>query len=167
MTRCGYSRVGLPRERARDGPNVGHDIRRGWEPMRTTRTILARTRAFAIPILCFSLAASAAAADEPGKLADEAIAANPSLEALRARFVPAFEQLLPASRDARVLDFFATREPAATFRGVPGSARLRPGPDVGVPGVGLAGAWTDTGWPATMEGAVRSGHAAARLALPA
>ena len=78
-----------------------------------------------------------------------------------------FEQLLPASRDAQVLDFFATREPAATFRGVPGSGRLRPGPDVGVPGVSLAGAWTDTGWPATMEGAVRSGHAAARLALPA
>jgi squalene-associated FAD-dependent desaturase len=89
------------------------------------------------------------------------------LEALRARFLPAFEQLLPASRDAQVLDFFATREPAATFRGVPGSGRLRPGPDVGVPGVSLAGAWTDTGWPATMEGAVRSGHAAARLALPA
>jgi monoamine oxidase len=34
-----------------------------------------------------------------------------------------------------------------------------------VPGVFLAGAWTDTGWPATMEGAVRSGHAAARHAL--
>jgi monoamine oxidase len=29
----------------------------------------------------------------------------------------------------------------------------------------LAGAWTDTGWPATMEGAVRSGQAAAREAL--
>jgi monoamine oxidase len=36
-----------------------------------------------------------------------------------------------------------------------------------VPGLFLAGAWTDTGWPATMEGAVRSGHAAAREALAA
>jgi hypothetical protein len=32
-------------------------------------------------------------------------------------------------------------------------------------GLVLAGAWTDTGWPATMEGAVRSGHAAAHEAL--
>jgi uncharacterized protein with NAD-binding domain and iron-sulfur cluster len=36
-----------------------------------------------------------------------------------------------------------------------------------VPGLVLAGAWTDTGWPATMEGAVRSGQAAARHALVA
>ena len=36
-----------------------------------------------------------------------------------------------------------------------------------VPGLYLAGAWTDTGWPATMEGAVRSGLAAARAALGA
>jgi monoamine oxidase len=34
-----------------------------------------------------------------------------------------------------------------------------------VPGIYLAGAWTDTGWPATMEGAVRSGVVAARAAL--
>jgi hydroxysqualene dehydroxylase len=31
-----------------------------------------------------------------------------------------------------------------------------------VPGLGLAGSWTDTGWPDTMEGAVRSGHNAAQ-----
>lgn len=88
-----------------------------------------------------------------------------SLEALRARFLPAFEALLPAARGARVLDFFATREPHATFRQGPGTRALRPGPDVGLPGLYLAGAWTDTGWPATMEGAVRSGQAAARAAL--
>jgi hypothetical protein len=34
-----------------------------------------------------------------------------------------------------------------------------------MPGLAVAGAWTDTGWPATMEGAVRSGHAAASVAL--
>jgi hypothetical protein len=36
-----------------------------------------------------------------------------------------------------------------------------------VPGLVLAGAWTDTGWPATLEGAVLSGHAAAEEALGA
>jgi len=87
--------------------------------------------------------------------------------ALRARFLPAFEALLPRARDARVLRFFATVERAATFRQAPGTRAARPGPDVGVPGVFVAGAWTDTGWPATMEGAVRSGHAAARCALAA
>ncbi len=54
-----------------------------------------------------------------------------------------------------------TVERAATFRQGPGTRAARPGPDVGLPGVFVAGAWTDTGWPATMEGAVRSGTAAA------
>jgi squalene-associated FAD-dependent desaturase len=58
-----------------------------------------------------------------------------------------------------------SREPAATFAAVPGTAVLRPGPDAGRPGVARAGAWTDTGWPATMESAVRSGRAAARHVL--
>jgi monoamine oxidase len=50
---------------------------------------------------------------------------------------------------------------------VPGTARLRPGPETGFERLYLAGAWTDTGWPATMEGAVRSGNRAARHALRA
>jgi uncharacterized protein with NAD-binding domain and iron-sulfur cluster len=58
-----------------------------------------------------------------------------------------------------------TREPHATFRGAPGQAALRPGPRSGCRGLYLAGAWTDTGWPATMEGAVRSGEAAAEALL--
>jgi squalene-associated FAD-dependent desaturase len=86
------------------------------------------------------------------------------LATLRKRYVPALERLLPAARTAEVLDFTATREPRATFRAVPGTARLRPGPRTAVPGVYLAGAWTNTGWPATMESAVRSGVAAARAA---
>jgi squalene-associated FAD-dependent desaturase len=84
---------------------------------------------------------------------------------LRQRFLPAFAELLPAARNARALDFFVTVERAATFRQGPGTRAARPGPDVGLPGVFVAGAWTDTGWPATMEGAVRSGTAAARAAL--
>ena len=87
------------------------------------------------------------------------------LATLRERYLPALQRLLPAALDAEVLDFTATREPRATFRAVPGTARLRPGPRTSVPGLYLAGAWTDTGWPATMESAVRSGLAAARAAL--
>jgi squalene-associated FAD-dependent desaturase len=85
--------------------------------------------------------------------------------ALRERYLPALERLLPAAGRAHVLDFTVTREPRATFRNAPGSRRLRPGPRTSVSGLYLAGAWTDTGWPATMEGAVRSGLAAARAAL--
>ena len=86
---------------------------------------------------------------------------------LREEYLPALQELLPAARNARVEDFFVVRENTATFRSTPGVQKLRPGPHTGVRGVFLAGAWTDTGWPATMEGAVRSGHAAARAALDA
>jgi uncharacterized protein with NAD-binding domain and iron-sulfur cluster len=81
---------------------------------------------------------------------------------LRERFVPALEDLFPAARDARITDFFVTRERRATFRQVPGCAARRPGAATPLPGLVLAGAWTDTGWPDTMEGAVRSGLNAAR-----
>jgi squalene-associated FAD-dependent desaturase len=79
----------------------------------------------------------------------------------------ALRRLFPAARTAQVLDALVTKERTATFRAVPGTAAQRPGPLTNVPGVVVAGAWTDTGWPATMEGAVRSGHAAARAALVA
>jgi hydroxysqualene dehydroxylase len=55
-----------------------------------------------------------------------------------------------------------SREPAATFAGRPGTAALRPGARTAQANVFRAGAWTSTGWPATMEGAVRSGQEAAR-----
>ena len=87
------------------------------------------------------------------------------LARLRERYVPALERLLPDARGAEILDFSAPREPRATFRGAPGTARLRPAARTSVGGLYLAGAWTDTGWPATMEGAVRSGMAAAAAAL--
>jgi squalene-associated FAD-dependent desaturase len=80
---------------------------------------------------------------------------------IREEFLPALEQLFPAAADARVLDFFVTRERRATFRQGPGTGRLRPGAGTVVPGLALAGAWTETGWPDTMEGAVRSGQNAA------
>ncbi len=84
---------------------------------------------------------------------------------LRARYLPELERLLPAAAGAEVLDFFVTRERTATFDPAPGTAALRPQARTKVPGLLLAGSWTATGWPATMEGAVRSGHAAADAAL--
>ena len=80
---------------------------------------------------------------------------------LREQFLPALERLFPAAAGARVVDFFVTRERRATFRQAPGAGALRPGTVTSVPGLVLAGAWTDTGWPDTMEGAVRSGERAA------
>jgi squalene-associated FAD-dependent desaturase len=98
------------------------------------------------------LAISLSAADE---YADTPVAQ------LQEQFVPALAELFPAARDAKVAEFFVTRERRATFRQVPGSGALRPKAATRHPGLVLAGAWTDTGWPDTMEGAVRSGLTAA------
>jgi squalene-associated FAD-dependent desaturase len=94
------------------------------------------------------LAISLSAADE--------YASKPVAE-LREQFIPALAELFPAAAAATVTEFFVTREKRATFRQVPGTAKLRPKAATGLPGLVLAGAWTDTGWPDTMEGAVRSG----------
>jgi squalene-associated FAD-dependent desaturase len=88
-----------------------------------------------------------------------------SVAQLRDRYLPELERLLPRAREARVIDVAVTHEPRATFRAGPGSRKLRPGARTPVAGLYLAGAWTDTGWPATMEGAVRSGLDAARAVL--
>jgi uncharacterized protein with NAD-binding domain and iron-sulfur cluster len=56
-----------------------------------------------------------------------------------------------------------SREPYATVALRPGAPR--PGPETKRPGVVRAGTWTDTGWPATMESAVRSGRTAAARVL--
>jgi hydroxysqualene dehydroxylase len=88
-----------------------------------------------------------------------------SVEGLRERYLPAMAELLPKAREAKVENFLVTREHAATFRAAPGVQALRPGPQSALQGLVLAGAWTATGWPATLEGAVLSGHAAAERAL--
>lgn len=82
------------------------------------------------------------------------------------RVLTDLEWALPRVRGQRPLAFRAVKEKRATFACVPGIDRLRPRttPDPiagGVPNLFLAGDWTATGWPATMEGAVRSGYAAA------
>jgi squalene-associated FAD-dependent desaturase len=76
-------------------------------------------------------------------------------------------RVLPAVAGARLVDSVVTKERTATFRARPGTAALRPGPATSWPDLAVAGAWTDTGWPATMEGAVRSGRAAAAAILAA
>jgi squalene-associated FAD-dependent desaturase len=87
-------------------------------------------------------------------------------EAVLERYESALAALLPVGeRGAQVLRSFVTRDHAATFRAAPGQRALRPGAATALPGLVLAGAHTDTGWPATMEGAVRSGSAAARVAV--
>jgi uncharacterized protein with NAD-binding domain and iron-sulfur cluster len=63
--------------------------------------------------------------------------------------------------EAELLWSRVSREPRATVALRPGA--VRPGPHTSRPNVVRAGAWTDTGWPATMESAVRSGRIAARL----
>lgn len=93
-----------------------------------------------------------------------AYAARPT-EELRAMFLPELARLFPRAAEARVAAFYVTREHRATFRPSPGTLRLRPRSTTSDPRIALAGAWTDTGWPATMEGAVRSGRQAARSVL--
>jgi squalene-associated FAD-dependent desaturase len=75
------------------------------------------------------------------------------------------EHLLPAARRATLERVAVVKEPEATFAQGPGQAARRPGPATPLRGVYLAGTWTATGWPATMESAVRSGIRAAQLAL--
>ncbi|HEY4997423.1 MAG TPA: FAD-dependent oxidoreductase, partial [Solirubrobacteraceae bacterium] len=88
-----------------------------------------------------------------------------SVDALRERYLPALGELLPRARRARVESFLVTREHAATFRASPGVNALRPPSQSALRGLVLAGTWTATGWPATLEGAVLSGHAGAAAAL--
>ncbi|MGH9056811.1 MAG: hydroxysqualene dehydroxylase HpnE [Acidimicrobiales bacterium] len=97
--------------------------------------------------------------------ADEVLGRHP--DTIVASVVDELSRLLPGASRARVVDSLVTKERHATFRATPGTAALRPPARTAHPGLAVAGAWTDTGWPATMEGAVRSGRAAARACLGA
>jgi squalene-associated FAD-dependent desaturase len=74
---------------------------------------------------------------------------------------------LPAAREAQLLKATVIKEAAATFSPEPGVDRFRPKQESSVRKLFLAGDWTATGWPATMEGAVRSGYLAAEAVLRA
>ena len=71
-------------------------------------------------------------------------------------------EIWPAARSAKVVRYWVVTEHGATFAVRPGVEALRPPQRTPVYGLFLAGDWTDTGWPATMEGAVRSGYLAAQ-----
>lgn len=75
------------------------------------------------------------------------------------------QEALPAARMAELVKATVVKEVAATFSPAPGCDRFRPGPRSPLANLYLAGDWTATGWPATMEGAVRSGYRAAEAIL--
>lgn len=86
-------------------------------------------------------------------------------EELRERFVAELERALPQARGARVERFVVVKEQRATFRSLPDGPANRLPAAIPLRNLVLAGDWTDTGWPATMESAVRSGNTAAAAVL--
>jgi zeta-carotene desaturase len=76
-------------------------------------------------------------------------------------------QALPRTQAAQLVKSTVIKEVAATFSPQPGVDRWRAQQQTKIPGLFLAGDWTATGWPATMEGAVRSGYLAAEAILRA
>jgi squalene-associated FAD-dependent desaturase len=74
-------------------------------------------------------------------------------------------EILPASRDAKLEKATVVKEIAATFSPQPGVDKWRLPQKSSVANLYLAGDWTQTGWPSTMEGAVRSGYLAAEAVL--
>jgi len=71
-------------------------------------------------------------------------------------------EFFPGARDANLVKATVIKEVHATYSPRPGIESFRPSPETVWPRIFLAGDWTATGWPATMEGAVRSGYAAAQ-----
>ena len=71
------------------------------------------------------------------------------------------ELFLPLVRSAKLVKSAVLKEARATFSVTPGLDQYRPHQRTGLPGLYLAGDWTATEWPSTMEGAIRSGRLAA------
>ena len=88
-----------------------------------------------------------------------------SKDTLRQTFVEAMSQAFPKAKSANVVRALVVKQEKATFRCLPGSEALRPKAQTPIENLFLAGDWTDTGWPSTMEGAVRSGLTAANAVL--
>ncbi len=88
-----------------------------------------------------------------------------STHTLECRLLGEIHRLLPRSAQARLLNSRIVREKRATWSPRPGIDRLRPSQITPLPNLYLAGDYTQTGWPATMEGAVRSGYLAATALL--
>lgn len=86
-------------------------------------------------------------------------------EATIAAVVEELARVWPVTREARLLHGRVVIEQKAVFSARPGIDDLRPPQTTPVAGLHLAGDWTQTGWPSTMEGAVRSGYLAAESIL--
>ena len=86
-------------------------------------------------------------------------------EAISKRIVEELIRLYPDAAKARLLRSKVVTEQSATFSAIPGVDAFRPPQSTPIPNFYLAGDYTLTGWPATMEGAVRSGYLAAEAVL--
>jgi len=84
-----------------------------------------------------------------------------SKKQLREIFTEEMTNTFPAAKDANVEKFAVVKMLEATFQVAPNSRKQRLSQRTPLPGFYLAGDWTDTGWPSTMESAVRSGNLAA------
>jgi zeta-carotene desaturase len=81
-------------------------------------------------------------------------------EQLVSKVVAELRAVFPAAREAQVVEARVVTDPTAVLSVRPGVDAVRPAAETAVPGLFLAGDWTATGWPSTMEGAVRSGRLA-------
>jgi squalene-associated FAD-dependent desaturase len=88
-----------------------------------------------------------------------------SSEDVTAEVVRDLQAVFPAARQASLIQSRVITQPEAVFSMTPQLGPLRPPQATSVPGLTLAGDWTATLWPATMEGAVRSGYLAAEAVL--
>ena len=81
---------------------------------------------------------------------------------IREMFLDEMRRVFPKARDAQVERLLIVKQPWATFRSLPGVEAHRLPSATPIANLFLAGEWVDTGWPGTMEGAVRSGRMAAQ-----
>ena len=86
-------------------------------------------------------------------------------EELQRRIAAELAERFPQVKEAQVVRARMVTEHSATFSAIPGVDANRPDPASPIANLAVAGDWTATGWPATMEGAVRSGYRAAEVVL--
>ena len=102
--------------------------------------------------ICISLSAAWEYIDQPR-------------EALAERFIDEMARVFPEANKSRVERAVVVKQRQATFRCLPGANDLRPASPTPYSNLFLAGDWTNTGWPSTMESAARSGYNAAQAVL--
>lgn len=124
---------------------------------RRSQWIFNKTRNFGLP-------------GEAGTYLSVVISADRELTAMSAErilqiVIEDVRECLPEARQARLLKSYVLKERKATFSPFPGADALRPDQQSPVSNLFVAGEWTRTGWPSTMESAARSGFLAAEKLL--